>query len=86
MRLIDLVEHVGDLRAVRSRGRAGPKLDARHPHHYLVVIISPLSRVTAAAALLVLEPSRYLFRFAIAEDELDDYRLIVHHTDYPVCD
>jgi hypothetical protein len=32
-----------------------------------------------------LEPSRYLFRFAIAEDELDDYRLIVTRTDQP-CD
>jgi hypothetical protein len=32
-----------------------------------------------------LEPSRYLFRFAIDEEELDDYRLIVTRTDRP-CD
>lgn len=47
-----------------------------------------LSRTTGYefGASFCLGPSRYLFRFAIAEDELDDYRLIVHHTDYPSCD
>jgi hypothetical protein len=33
-----------------------------------------------------LEPSQYLFRLAIAEDLIDDYRLIVTRTDYPSCD
>jgi hypothetical protein len=33
-----------------------------------------------------LEPAQYLFRFAIDEEMLDDYRLIVTRTDYPACD
>jgi hypothetical protein len=33
-----------------------------------------------------LEPAQYLFRLSIAEDQIDDYRLIVTRTDYPFCD
>jgi hypothetical protein len=47
-----------------------------------------LSRTTGTHlnASFCLEPAQYLFRLAIAEDELDDYRLIVTRTDYPACD
>ena len=46
-----------------------------------------LSRTTGTyvSSGFCLDQARYLFRFAIAEDELDDYRLIVTHTDQP-CD
>ena len=40
---------------------------------------------TQFGSSLCLEPSRYLFRFAIDEDEIGDYQLTVTRTDRP-CD
>jgi hypothetical protein len=33
-----------------------------------------------------LEPSRYLFRFAVQEDIENDYELIIDRADYPPCE
>ena len=41
---------------------------------------------TSLGSGFCLEPAKYLFRLAIAEDQVDDYRFIVTRTDYPFCD